>query len=98
MLSLEKALPTLSATEPPKTNVQTPEFEWSDDREQFPKPIITAGADFQPVPGKEMPVPEISDVKHEENLPAIKQKTNQNSDIERIIVFFTDGTFRSYVG
>ena len=31
------------------------------------------------------------------NVPLeIKQDINQNSDIERIIVFFTDGTFRSY--
>ena len=28
--------------------------------------------------------------------PASKPDSNQNSDIERIIVFFTDGTFRSY--
>jgi transcriptional regulator with XRE-family HTH domain len=98
--------PTLSSAETSQINSQEPEFEW--DNSNIENKITDAGistgsmsasknaaADFQrSLSEVEASVPTTDT--NEKILPVAKQDLNQNSDIERIIVFFTDGTFKSY--
>jgi transcriptional regulator with XRE-family HTH domain len=98
--------PALSSAQTPQTNLHIPEFEWNNSNieNKITDAAISTGsmsasknatADFQrPLSEVQASVPKIH--ANEKILPVAKQDLNQNSNIERIIVFFTDGTFKSY--
>jgi transcriptional regulator with XRE-family HTH domain len=67
---------------------KVPEFEWDNKIE------TSAPLEQSKTPS---PAP-IQMSGHEKILPKVEQGSIHKSDIERIIVFFTDGTFKSYVG
>ncbi|MCL2682516.1 MAG: hypothetical protein FWE63_03385 [Bacteroidales bacterium] len=107
MFSLEKSAPTLSVQQEPKLDFKTPEFEWNSETVDTDLPVVRTlvsapindrslsgvegnGTDYKSAP------PSTSIEQHEKAPPASKRESNQNSDIERIIVFFMDGTFKSY--
>jgi transcriptional regulator with XRE-family HTH domain len=102
--------PALFPQETAQMNPQTPEFEWgqSETLQEPQRPAdasraSASGERFDGVypernQGVQQSVAEALEAtdKHEKIRPASKPDSNQNSDIERIIVFFADGTFKSY--
>ena len=102
MLNIGTGNPTPPLPQMPQITPQTPEFEWDNevagaDLQSVPKNILKSGTDRMSAPASSTPSP-ISTEEHKKVHLAPQQNFNQNSDIERIIVFFTDGTFKSYVG
>ena len=103
MLSLGTAHPTPSSAQDPQTSPKIAEFEWDNDQAR-PAQNVAVDTDFQSVPKNDTthsstPAVVVPIINEQEKIPsATKRDSNQNSDIERIIVFFTDGTFKSYVG
>jgi transcriptional regulator with XRE-family HTH domain len=106
MLKLGSSLP--SDTSPQMSletvllDAKTPESEWDNPARQ-PKAeepqSLPAQVAFQPqvaVPPPSAQMPAQALIEQEKIPPVTKRDASQNSDIERIIVFFTDGTFRSY--
>jgi transcriptional regulator with XRE-family HTH domain len=106
MLSIGTSHPTPPTVQTPQTIIQTPEFEWDNagsstefirseveglDRKSMPTVTVAEPQKISPT------LPVQTSVDHEKIPPASKRDLSQNSDIERIIVFFTDGTFKSYV-
>ncbi|MCL2414994.1 MAG: helix-turn-helix transcriptional regulator [Bacteroidales bacterium] len=85
MFDIGAQAPTLPAEQAPQVNsLKTPEFEWEDeDFETAARNDVATSLSTPPVEHKK--------IQH-----TSKPDLNQNSDIERIIVFFTDGTFKSY--
>ena len=90
MLSMGTSHPAPTSTQTSQINLQAPEFEWDDKFESAPADTSTSSvsnAVAEPV--------EATD-NHKKIPTTSNRESNQNSDIERIIVFFTDGTFKSY--
>jgi len=107
MFDIGAQAPTLPTGQTPQVSLKTPEFEWEDavtDTYTEHNRNVHAGDNksletnnfgtgYKPAPtssGKPLHPPAPHDPRDG------KPNSNQNSDIERIIVFFTDGTFRSY--
>ena len=78
--------PQESVQETVQTSSQAPEFEWNQS-ETLREPQRPADSVVERSRNAEAT---------EKIRPASKPDLNQNLDIERIIVFFSDGTFRSY--
>jgi transcriptional regulator with XRE-family HTH domain len=102
MLNIGANAPTLPSLQTSQTNPKLPGFEWADESSACAD--FSADADFQSVPKnivrstdhKFAPTSAspVSVTEHEKNPPETKRNL---TDIERIIVFFMDGTFKSYV-
>ncbi len=88
MFTLGTGAPAPSWEEPASKSTYTPEFEWDNERSK-PTPV-------EP-PKTPVPTP-ASVIEHEKIRPTVEPNLSQKSDIERIIVFFADGTFKSYIG
>ncbi|MCL2027920.1 MAG: helix-turn-helix domain-containing protein [Bacteroidales bacterium] len=101
MLNIATSHPTPSPTHTPEINTQIPEFEWNNeivenDEETLHKETQRENVETQHNKMQRENV-ETPDYASPQKIPSTNQRDlNQNSDIERIIVFFTDGTFRSY--
>ncbi|MDR0437703.1 MAG: helix-turn-helix domain-containing protein [Bacteroidales bacterium] len=105
MFSLEKSAPTPPSLQEPKLNSKIPEFEWNNEIVDTDLPLVRTSTsvpkptefdtDYKSAPAASFSPPTLVE-EHEKIPPATKRDSNQNSDIERIIVFFTDGTFKSY--
>ena len=96
--------PALFPQETVQANPQVAEFEWDSvgavaDVHVRDNKTANFGTDYKSAPADSVVErsrnAEVTD-NHKKVPLEIKQDINQNSDIERIIVFFTDGTFRSY--
>jgi len=111
MFSSGAPSPALFPQETVQANPQVPEFEWDSgdavaDVHVRDNKTASFGTDYKSAPAGEPQRPADSVVERSRNAEAtdspkkvpleIKQDINQSSDIERIIVFFTDGTFKSY--
>ena len=95
MLNLGASLPSATLFQPPDLEPETPEFELN--KETKFTPAQSSQNQTSVEPQKNLPpLPIEASPEHEKTPPATKRDFNQNSDIERIIVFFADGTFRSY--
>ena len=87
MLNIGNANSSPQSAQTQQANFQTPEFEWNN--EPAPPTRVEPSKISHPAPAPTEA--------YEKIRPASKPDTNPNSDIERIIVFFMDGTFKSYV-
>ncbi|MCL2416779.1 MAG: helix-turn-helix domain-containing protein [Bacteroidales bacterium] len=95
MFDIGTSAPTLPSGQTAQVGSKTPEFEWEEQavsdtctehgRSAYVRDKSSSATDYKPAPAE-----------HDKIQPASKPDLNHNSDIERIIVFFTDGTFRSY--
>ena len=109
MLNIGTSYPASASVEAPQKNLQAPEFEWNDKSEDATtsKPTFIGTDNISTsATGSEIVAKDV--VINEQAIPPPaprqqgtephndKSKPNQNSDIEKIIVFFTDGTFKSY--
>ncbi len=105
MLKLGTTLPDQPASVA-KNEQKNPEFEWDNENSAYPmqetrqqvletsKPSV----DSYPISAEPQPVPYPTASLNEKVSPVIDPRDlRQKSDIERIIVFFMDGTFKSYV-
>ena len=86
--------PELSSELPSETTLpdaKSPEFEWNN-LDEAPRAAESQLAPSQPQ--EALPPPSTPTGSGQIKIPPVDKR--DNSDIERIIVFFTDGTFRSY--
>jgi len=107
MFDIGAQAPTLSAGQTPQIGLKTPEFEWDDHSEHAVADVHVRdnesvkannfGTDYKSAPAEQPLHTSAVSLEHKKILPTDRQDKNQNSDIERIIVFFADGTFKSYV-
>ena len=94
MLNIGTPAPTPPMAQTSQTNRQIPEFEWDNEAETITAPEPQK----MPVEPQRVshPLPVQPTNVYEKTPPENKRDLSQNSDIERIIIFFTDGTFKSY--
>lgn len=98
MLKLGSTLPAKESPSEPSKNSKKIEFEW--DNELDEQPIPEAPQSVAPLSMNFSPVLSDTSALSEENrrneTKTAAQNSGSNSYIERIIVFFGDGTFKSY--